>query len=93
MAHDHNCFEAAQRSAEKMEGRVGHFLFVGNLKKEDAHFLGNTAFGGVVFMSLVANVADKHVSEGCAHCDAVAMALKAARATFRSVMLASPGDC
>jgi len=92
MAHDHNCFQAAFDSYREMslaEDRVGFFLFVApndGDRKDDHHFKGNTAFGGVVLRALVASVTKGHEPNGCAHCDRVALALKAADDAFARAM-------
>ena len=53
--------------------------------------IGNTADFGFVLESLANDCASAHQYGVCAHCDRIAMAIRAARDAFRAVL--RPGDC
>jgi hypothetical protein len=89
-SHDHNCFVAAYETFLRLQmiqdGRTGFFLYIGDGDREDAHFLGNTAFAAGAFGRLARDVLATHTPGRCTHCDAVANALKDAKLAFDSAM-------
>ncbi len=95
MHHDHNCFAEAFETFLRMRnmatGRAGFFLYVASDDTADAHFLGNTAFAAGALHRLIGDGLSGHVFGACAHCDAVAQALKDAKLAFDTSMAAHRG--